>query len=57
VLADVFGEKPLVDLGDGRTGIIVQFLGGQGRALDLLEYRDGIRLAQMRVLQSISFGE
>jgi hypothetical protein len=47
----------LIDLGDGRTGIIVQRLGGDGRALELLEYRDGIRLAQMRVLQSISFGE
>jgi len=55
------GELPklfnLVDLGNGRTGVIVQLLGGDGRALDLLEYRDGIRLAQMRVLQSISSGE
>jgi hypothetical protein len=55
------GELPklfnLVDLGDGRTGIIVQLSGGDSRALDLLEYRDGISLAQMRVLQSISFGE
>ncbi len=55
------GELPelfnVVDLGDGRTGIIVQFLGGDGRALDLLEYRDGISLLQMHVLQSISTGE
>jgi hypothetical protein len=55
------GEAPelfnVLDLGDGRTGIIVQFLGGDSRALDLLEYRDGISLARMHVLQSISFGE
>jgi hypothetical protein len=47
----------VVDLGDGRTGIIVQLIGGDGRALDLLEYRDGISLLKMRALQSISFGE
>ena len=47
----------VVDLGEGRTGIIVQLIGGDGRALDLLEYRDGISLLKMNVLQSISFGE
>jgi hypothetical protein len=55
------GELPelfnVVDLGEGRTGIIVQFLGGDGRALDLLEYRDGISLLKMRALQSIGTGE
>lgn len=55
------GELPelfnVVDLGDGRTGIIVQLLGGDSRALDLLEYRDGISLLKMRVLQSIGTGE
>jgi hypothetical protein len=55
------GELPelfnVVDLGDGRTGIIVQFWGGDSRTLDLLQYRDGISLAQMRVLQSIGTGE
>jgi hypothetical protein len=55
------GELPelvnVVDLGDGRTGIIVQLIGGDGRALNLLEYRDGISVLKMRVLQSISFGE
>jgi len=47
----------VVDLGDGRTGVVIQLLGGDGRALDLLEYRDGISLLKMHVLQSISFGE
>jgi hypothetical protein len=55
------GELPellnVVDLGDGRTGIIVKFLGGDGTALDLLEFRDGMSLTQMRIMQSIGTGE
>jgi hypothetical protein len=49
--------RNVVDLGDGRTALIVSFEGGDGRSLELLEYRDGVPLADMRKLQSISAGE
>jgi len=55
------GELPelfnVLDLGNGRTGIIIQLIGGDDRALNLLEYRDGISVLKMSALQSISFGE
>ena len=47
----------VVDLGDGRVGLIVNLIGTDGRSLLLYEYRDGATLAEMRVLQSISAGE
>ena len=47
----------VVDLGAGRTGLIVQLSGGDGAALELVEYRDGVNLAHMRTWQTISFGE
>ena len=55
------GEPPkllnVVDLGSGRTGIIVQLIGGDSGAISLLEYRDAISLRQMPALQSLSMGE
>jgi hypothetical protein len=47
----------VVDLGDGRTGIILHIQGGDGTALKLAEYRDGANARSMRVLQSIASGE
>jgi hypothetical protein len=47
----------VVDLGDGRTGIIVHLAGGDSTQLDLKKYRDGTNLHQMDTLQSISTGE
>jgi hypothetical protein len=47
----------VVDLGDGRTGIIVHIAGEDSTQLDLKEYRDGVNLHEMDTLQSISTGE
>jgi len=47
----------VVDLGNGKTGIIVYIEGEDSRAIELLEYRDGMTLRQMRVLQTIAAGE
>ena len=47
----------VVDLGDGRTGIIVDIKGLDSTQLDLKEYRDGDSIRSMRVMQSISSGE
>ncbi|PYX45631.1 MAG: hypothetical protein DMG79_18815, partial [Acidobacteria bacterium] len=47
----------VVDLGDGKTGIIVAISGDDSASLDLLEYRDGTNLTQMHKLQSIAAGE
>jgi hypothetical protein len=49
--------RNVVDLGGGRLALIVSFEGGDGRSLELLEYRDGVGLADMGKLQSISAGE
>ena len=62
------GEAPLgseflpnllnvVDLGDGKTGIIVNITGEDSAEIDLMEYRDGVDTKRMRVLQSIASGE
>jgi hypothetical protein len=55
------GEPPkllnVVDLGGGKTGIIVELIGGDSGAVNLLEYRDAISLRKMPLLQSISMGE
>jgi hypothetical protein len=47
----------VVDLGGGRTGIILSFTGGDGSSLELFDYRDGIDVTDMRSLPSISHGE
>ena len=47
----------VVDLGAGRTGIIVDVEGLDSRELNLFEYRDGASIKQMRLLQSIGVGE
>ena len=47
----------VVDLGAGRTGIILHLSYGESTKLELAEYRDGVRIESMRELQSISFGE
>ena len=46
-----------IDLGFGLTGLVVDFTGGDGRCLSLLEYHDGQNFAAMRTLWSISAGE
>jgi hypothetical protein len=47
----------VVDLGDGKTGMIVHIQGLDSTELHLLEYRDGVDLKSMRLLQSIGSGE
>jgi hypothetical protein len=47
----------VVDLGVGRTGLVILLRGGDGMALELVEYRDGFDLPHMRKWQSISFSE
>ncbi len=47
----------VVDLGSGRTGIIMEVRGDDSRALVLAEYRDGATIGAMRELQSIQTAE
>ncbi len=47
----------VVDLGGGRTGLIVSSSRNDSNSLDLVEYRDGANLSNMRSLQSIGVGE
>jgi hypothetical protein len=47
----------VVDLGVGRTGLIILLRGGDGMALELVEYKDGFDLRHMRKWQRISVGE
>jgi hypothetical protein len=47
----------VVDLGGGRTGVIVGMSGNDSSSLDLVEYRDGADLGHMCTLQSIGAGE
>lgn len=49
--------RNVVDLGNGRTGIIVDITGLDSTELRLVEYRDGANLKGMPVLQSIGTGE
>jgi hypothetical protein len=49
--------RNVVDLGNGKSGIIVSINGEDGRQLSLLEYRDGLDLRQMRMLQSLGAAE
>ncbi len=47
----------VIDLGDGRTGIIFANSALDDASIDLVEYRDGAELAHMHTLQSIGAGE
>lgn len=47
----------VVDLGAGRTGIVLSITGEDSAATRLLEYRDGLDFQHMRLLQSIEAGE
>jgi hypothetical protein len=47
----------VVDLGAGRTGVIFQVSYGESIQLDLVEYRDGVWIQAMRLLQSLSVAE
>jgi hypothetical protein len=47
----------VIDLGAGKTGVIVHFTYGESVQLQLVEYRDGATVKDMPVLQSISTGE
>ena len=47
----------VVDLGGGSTGIISAISGEDSVSLNLVEYRDGVSLREMRLLNSIGTGE
>lgn len=47
----------VIDLGDGNTGIIFSEHGDDSAWLSLVEYRDGMDLGHMTILQSIGSGE
>ena len=47
----------VIDLGDGRTGIIFANSALDSASIDLVEYRDGTDIAHMRTLQSVGVGE
>lgn len=47
----------VVDLGNGRTGIIVYIEGEDSRGIRLVEYKDGAGIKDMRVLQSVGVAE
>ncbi len=47
----------VVDLGNGKTGIIVAFRRDDSTELPLAEYHDGLNVRKMPVLQSIGAGE
>jgi hypothetical protein len=47
----------VIDLGYGKTGIIVKIFGEDSSEVDLVQYRDGVNLGGMRVMQSIGAGE
>ncbi len=47
----------VVDLGNGRTGIIVDAPGDDSFELELIQYRDGGTIKRMRILQSLGAGE
>jgi hypothetical protein len=47
----------VVDLGAGRTGIIIEVAYDASRELVLASYRDGVSVKGMRVLQSVGVGE
>ena len=47
----------VIDLGNGKTGIIVAIRGDDSRALILAEYHDGLSVQKMPILQSIGAGE
>jgi len=47
----------VVDLGNGRTGIIVYIEGQDSRGIRLVEYKDGAGMKGMRLLQSVGTAE
>jgi hypothetical protein len=49
--------RNVVDLANGRTGIIINMKGLDSTELRLAEYRDGANIKDMRALQSIGTGE
>jgi hypothetical protein len=49
--------RAVVDMGNGRTGLIVVLQASWGRVVKLVEYRDGLTLEEMRVWQTISVGD
>jgi hypothetical protein len=57
-LASVLPDlRNVVDLGGGKTGIIFVISGEDSGSLNLVEYRDGAALREMRSLHSIGAGE
>lgn len=47
----------VVDLGDGRVGLVMEFNGEDSRSIHLYEYRDGVGISGMRLLHSIGVAE
>ena len=49
--------RAVIDMGNGRTGLVIVLSGAGGRAVKLVEYVDGSKLADMRVWQTLSVGD
>ena len=47
----------VVDLGNGKTGVIVYIQGSASRGIELREYKDGSTLKGMRMIQAVGAGE
>lgn len=47
----------VIDLGNGKTGIILDIYGEDSSELALMDYQDGTKVQEMRVIQSIGAGE
>jgi len=47
----------VVDLGSGRTGIVVYIQGADSRGIQLKEYKDGADLKHMRAIQAVGVAE
>ena len=49
--------RAIIDMGLGRTGLVVVWQGGASKSVKLVEYRDGLKLEEMHVWQTISVGD
>ena len=49
--------RAAVDMGRGRTGLVIVLSGSAGRTVMLVEYQDGAKLEDMRIWQSIGVGD
>ena len=49
--------RAVIDMGYGRTGLVVVLQSAGSREVKLVEYQDGLKLEEMRVWQTISVGD